>query len=130
LLTRVAVLAAGALLLAGCWTGAPFYGNADTHPLLTSGYQIVYPNLDRKGQSVRVTIQSDGFTPLPEGAPVNIGWTVELGSGRHHPYSSFYSSIQAEGEGKLPVGAMRIASCECRFPDRASLEAALPRAGR
>jgi hypothetical protein len=155
-LNRFAALAACALLLAGCWTGAPFYRQADTRPLLPPGeYQLVYPDPNREGEPVRVTILGDGFTrlaepddlgeakvlgftPLPDGAAVHIFWTVELGDGRHDPDSTFYGLIAAEGDGgyrlwipacgdDMPAGASRIFTNECRFSDRFSLEAALAR---
>ncbi|MGQ0659878.1 hypothetical protein [Sphingosinicella sp.] len=168
-----ALLLCGLLLLAGCWTGGPFYQPADAVPAIPAGgYDFTFtegPNAPRQNGVVQVAIRPDGlttiteqspepgvatvmvlgFAPLPDSRDRFVAWIVRAlhydRSGGRNAYAvlvreangTFRLSVPAcvpgptteiaQAAGATPFRRQEDDLFDCRFPDHASLLAALRR---
>jgi hypothetical protein len=147
------------LLLAGCWTGAPFYSQAELRAPIPPGlYRTIGTDSPSDQSRYRVSLRPDGYTsfarndggdtgvvgfvPLAGGENLFVAWFEEGGARGDDESSRAYGLLQRRGREFLisfPMCSETRALAEaagalfqpdpkvplCRFPDRASLEAAL-----
>jgi hypothetical protein len=158
---RLLALLPAVFLLAGCWTGAPFYAQAELRSPVPPGlYRTVGTDSPSDHDRYRVSVRRDGYTSfaridggdtgvagfvrLPGSKALYVTWFEEGGARGDDDSIRAYGLLERRGGEFLvsfPMCSETRAMAEaagalflpdpkvplCRFPDRASLEAALER---
>ena len=148
-----ALLVVATLLLGGCWEGPAFYAASESVPAIDpGGYRAILP--DHHEEVVRFWVASDGMTRIEgEDPDKSYGFRPVDSDGQrfiiwardaHAEGDTSYAMLERSGPGAYSIyiprcddadgqvaaaaGAQRIVDQvvqECRFPSRASLEAAI-----
>ena len=114
MVARLLALVPAALLLASCWTGAPFYSRAELRAPVPPGlYRTVAPDSPTERDSYRVSVRGDGYTafarvdggdtgivgfvPLPGSDVMFVAWFEEGGARGEDDSVRAYGLLQRRG---------------------------------
>lgn len=116
-MTRLALSLLLFILVAGCWTGRPFYAVSESRGVIVEGvYELLVPDAEQDEGPVRVTLLPNGLTgiapvsdpsdsmtvglaPLPGADNVYVLWVVAMEGAQVPEDGTAYGLLAAEADG-------------------------------